>query len=175
MLSLPYYFNTTAVRSFKIVLSDYGMPIDCIMEDTIKSEDLHNTISKKLMVKYLSTTTQELDKVEGKMVGDYQRPFGVMTMKMNGQLKNVHFLIATGSAKTYICKEVLNSFKFTIPNPNETFAVRLNKRQIMANVTPDDRYYKDLNILGTDYLDLYKAELLMRYLELDLAITFNDK
>jgi hypothetical protein len=60
-----------------------------------------------------------------------------MTMEIKGQVKNVHFLVVTGSSKTYICKEVLDSYRLNIPNPNETFAVRLNKRHIMANVTPD--------------------------------------
>jgi hypothetical protein len=63
------------------------------MDDFIKSEDLHNEVSEKLDTKYLSTSTHELDEVKGKFFGDYKRPYGVMTMRIKGQIKNVHFLI----------------------------------------------------------------------------------
>jgi hypothetical protein len=85
--------------------------------------------------------------------------------------------VATGSTKTYICKEVFNSYGLTIPtNPNETFAVRLNKRQMMINVTPDGYYFSSLNILRTDYLNLHKVNLFVNYdYESYFTIKFNDK
>ncbi|CAB4424355.1 unnamed protein product [Rhizophagus irregularis] len=128
----------------------------------IKSENLHEKVSEKLHVKYLSNSGQELDEVKGNFIGNNMRPFGVMTMEIKGQVKNIHFLIiATGSPKS---REVLDSFILTIPNSNKTFTARLNKRQILANVTPDGFYFSDLNILGTDYLCLYKAQL-FKYFE----------
>lgn len=102
-------------------------------------------------VKYLSNSTQELDQLKGIFFGDYHRPFCVMTMEIKGQVKNAHFLVVIGSPKTYICKEVLDSYRLTIPNP---FAVRLNKRLIMANVTLDGFYFSDLNILWNRLLAL---------------------
>jgi hypothetical protein len=151
--------------------------MDVIVHDIDKSEDLHKEVSERLNIKYLSNSAQELDEVKGELFGTYRRPFGTMTMETKGQIKNIHFLIVTGSPKTYICREVFNSFGLTISNPNETFTVRLNKRQIMANVTPDGFHFSELNILGTDYLHLYKAKLFTDYddQEPNFIIKFNDK
>lgn len=143
--------------------------------DFVKSEDLHKEVSENLQVKYLSSSTQELDEVKGIFLGSFNRPFGVMTMEIKGQVKNVHFLVITGSPKTYISKEVLNSYGLTIPNQDETFAVRLNKRHIMASVTPDGFYLSDLNILGTDYLHLHKSKLFLNFYTGDFTIKFDDK
>lgn len=144
------------------------------VHDAIKSEDLYKKVSEELHFKYLSNSAQELDEAKGKFIGDNRRPFGVMTMRIKGQIKYIHFLIATGSPKTYISREVLDSFKLNIPNPNETFTARLNKRQILANVTPDGFYFSDLNILGTDYLYLYKAQLFQDFEQDHFIIKFNN-
>ncbi|EXX50854.1 uncharacterized protein OCT59_022204 [Rhizophagus irregularis] len=42
---------------------------DVLIKD-IKSNNLHQEISKQLRIKYLSNSAQELDEVEGKMFGD---------------------------------------------------------------------------------------------------------
>ncbi|CAB4424352.1 unnamed protein product [Rhizophagus irregularis] len=172
LFALPYHFLPTVKTFYTRNSHDAVMVID--VHDAIKSEDLHKKVSEKLHVKYLSNSAQELDEVKGNFIGDNTRPFGVMTMKINGQVKNIHFLIATGSPKTYICREVLDSFKLTIPNSNETFTTTLNKRKILANVTPGGFYFSDLNILGTDYLCQYKAQLFKDFEQGHFAIKFDN-
>lgn len=82
-----------------------------------------------------------------------------MTMEIRGKIKNIHFLIDTGSPKTYICEEVLNSYNLFIAGQDEPFPARLNKRQISVKVSPKDSNFNDLNFLGIDFLHTYRAQL----------------
>ncbi len=47
----------------------------------------------------------------------------------------------------------------TLTGQDEPFTVRLKKRQISVKVSPNDTIFNDLNILGTDYLHTYEAQL----------------
>ncbi|UZO13101.1 uncharacterized protein OCT59_004607 [Rhizophagus irregularis] len=91
------------------MLTIYHLNLICTIY-FITSEDLHKEVSEQFRVKYLSNSTKESDEVKGKFVSNYHRPFGVMTMEIKGQVKIVHFLVVTGTSKTYICKEVLDSY-----------------------------------------------------------------
>lgn len=92
------------------MLTIYHLNLICTIY-FITSEDLHKEVSEQFRVKYLSNSTKESDEVKGKFVSNYHRPFGVMTMEIKGQVKIVHFLVVTGTSKTYICKEVLDSYR----------------------------------------------------------------
>lgn len=58
----------------------------------------------------LSSSTQELDDVKGIMFGKASRLVGLLTMKVNRDVKNVYFLTDTGSLETAVCEEVLKSY-----------------------------------------------------------------
>jgi hypothetical protein len=143
--------------------------IDALISD-VHSEDLHGKISKKLNTKYLSDSAQESDDVKGILFGEFQRLIGAMTLEIKGKIKNIHFLIDTGVPRTYICEEVLKSYKLFITDPEEPFPVRLNKRQISVKVSHDP--FSDLNILGTDFLHTNRARLLVDFDEKYFTIKF---
>lgn len=128
-------------------------------DSDVKSKDLHEKVSKILNVKYLSDSTQELDEVNGILYGQSNRFFGVMTMKIYDKIKNLIFLIDTGSPRTYISKEVLNSYLPNISKTHNPFSVVLNKRHVAVNISPAGTTFSDLNILGTDYMSIYRAKL----------------
>ncbi|CAB4483165.1 hypothetical protein RhiirA5_379087 [Rhizophagus irregularis] len=141
-------------------------------DSDVKSKDLYEKVSEILNVKYLSDTTQELDEVNGILYGYSNRFFGVMTMNINDKIKNLIFLIDTGSPKTYITKEVLDSYLPNITNTYNPFSVILNKRHIAVNVSPVGSTFSDLNILGTDYMSVYRAKLDADFKQKNFSIKF---
>jgi hypothetical protein len=149
--------------------TDAPIILDVLLSD-VGSSDLHERLSKKLNKKYLSDTAQELDNVEGILFGDSQRLFGTMTLNIKKKIKNVHFLVNTGSPRTYICDEVLKSYNLFISDPNDPFIVRLNQRQISVKVSHD--HFEELNILGTDFLHTNKAILFVDFEEKRFTIKF---
>jgi hypothetical protein len=107
---------------------------------------------------YLSDAKKELDKVDGFMVEPYSRCFGLMTVKLNEKIKNVYFLIDTGSPQTFICPDLLNEFKISTPNSGY-LDILVDKRKITASISPSPSAYSYLNLLGTDFMSKYKAKL----------------
>ncbi|PKK62290.1 hypothetical protein RhiirC2_790588 [Rhizophagus irregularis] len=140
---------------------------DVLIKD-IKSNNLHQEISKQLRIKYLSNSAQELDEVEGKMFGD-GRLIGLMTMRRKSTIKNIYFLVDTGAPKTTICEEVLRSFNLTISDAKNPIKVTLNKRPTKVELSPSES-----NFLGADFLDLYDAQLFADYGESYFTIKFKN-
>ncbi|RIA85397.1 hypothetical protein C1645_782046 [Glomus cerebriforme] len=60
----------------------------------------------------------------------------------------------------------------TITDQDEPFTVKLNKRRISVKVSPNDTIFNKLNILGTDYLHTYKAQLFVDFDEKYFNIKF---
>ncbi|CAG8556241.1 12962_t:CDS:2 [Rhizophagus irregularis] len=121
---------------------------DVLIKD-IKSNNLHQEISKQLRIKYLSNSAQELDEVEGKMFD-------------------------TRAPKTTICEEVLRSFNLTISDAKNPIKVTLNKRPTKVELSPSESNFNDLNLLGADFLDLYDAQLFADYGESYFTIKFKN-
>lgn len=149
---------------------DAPIMLDVLISD-VDSNKLHGKLSEILNKKYLSNTTQESDNVEGILFGDFQRLFCTMTLNVKGIVRNVHFLVDTGSPRTYICEEVLNKYNMHILYPDDPFVVKLNKREISVKVSQEERY-KDLNLLGTDFLHAYGAKLFVDFEEKCFTIKF---
>ncbi|PKK73550.1 hypothetical protein RhiirC2_709550 [Rhizophagus irregularis] len=135
----------------------YVDPEDVLITDVTR-DDLFGKISDLGGVMYLSDAKKELDKVDGFMVEPYSRCFGLMTVKLNEKIKNVYFLIDTGSPQTFICPDLLNEFKISTPNSGY-LDILVVKRKITASISPSPSAYSYLNLLGTDFMSKYKAKL----------------
>jgi hypothetical protein len=124
-----------------------------IMHDNsdVKSKDLYEKFSKKLNVKYLSDSTQDLDEVKGILYEHCHRPFGLMTINIDKVIKNIYFIIDIGFPVTTI---LLQAYKKAVPL-SKTISVKLNKRVISVNIS----LVGGLNILGTKFLFTYQASL----------------
>ena len=126
----------------------------------VHSNELHHEISHMLNTVYLDDA--ESDSVReafGIVWGPHNRIFLATVVAMGGKLKHVHFLVDTGSPVTFICDEVLQSFGKTLSNPHNPFSVHINGRPISVLQSPEDKHFKDINILGTDYMKTFKCVL----------------
>jgi hypothetical protein len=140
---------------------------DVLLTD-VKSKDLHHDISRRLNTAYLSDTSvsehnETLNEVRGIVWGPHNRIFVPMIVKLKGKKKMIHFLLDTGSPKTYLSQEALSSFNVIMPNPNNPISVYINGRRILSFQSPENSHFDDINIIGSDYLKTFNAILTVNY------------
>jgi hypothetical protein len=89
-----------------------------ILLTNIGTKDIHESIPRKLNVKYLSDFPNELDgDITRIMYGFHLHLFCTTTVRKKDKIKMVIFLIDTGSSITFISEEVLYSFGITVADP----------------------------------------------------------
>jgi hypothetical protein len=152
----------------------YTTLFDVLISD-IRPEDLHESVSDRMGVKYLSPAlppAQVKWPVHGKTyVGrksDGKRVLFCLPVEASGKAVNVHFILDTGAPCTYIAMDVLKALGlsavgnvvFKINGKKASF-VRLSKANSYNNekgeLVKDQCNFEDLNILGVDFLDKINA------------------
>ncbi|GET01487.1 hypothetical protein GLOIN_2v1612854 [Rhizophagus clarus] len=142
---------------------------DYVFED-IHSKDLHEQISKRLKIQYLSDSSlTEVKEVNGTFFGPHYRIIVSLPVKINQKRKNVHFVVDTVSPRTYICKEVYESFS-TIASFSRS--VLLNNIATVALLPPSDSHFTDINVLGTEYLKVTSANLTIDFENEHVSLRF---
>ena len=150
-------FEQKSVNMFDVqyVPTDF----DVLLTD-VHSNELHHEISDMLNTNYLEDAdNDDVQEATGTVWGPHNRIFIATIVRMSNKLKHVHFLIDTGSPSTYICDEVLQSFGKTVSNPHNPFSVHINGKPILALQSPENMHFKDINILGTDFMKTFKCVL----------------
>ena len=87
-------------------------------------------------------------------------------------MKNVHMIVDTGSPQTYLCNDVFSSFNRLITNPRD--AIRINGTRINVLESPAQSHFHDVNLLGSDYLQMVNATLHINYGEKTLNLQIPD-
>ncbi|CAB4385879.1 hypothetical protein RhiirA5_401250 [Rhizophagus irregularis] len=130
---------------------DYPADMFDLLLIDLNSKDLHETISKDLKIQYLSDTQQtELKETNGVIFGSNLRVIVSLPVTIKQKTKNVHFILDTGSPKTYICEEVYESFKLQSRTP--IYQVFINNKRTVVYLPPINSHFTDVNILGVEYL-----------------------
>ena len=132
---------------------------DVLLTD-VHSDELHHEISKLLDTPYLEDAEDSGSKeATGIVWGPHNRIFVATVVKMSDKFKHVHFLVDTGSPFTYVCNEVLQSFNKTVSNPHNPFRLDINGMPLLVLQSPEDKHFKDINILGTDFMKTFGCVL----------------
>ena len=113
-----------------------------------------------------------MKEVNGVIFGPFYRIFVSLPVKIKQQTKNVHFLLDTGSPKTYICEEVFESFKVFIANNSSSYKVLVNNKPIIAHLPPINSHFKEVNLLGMEYLKTFDAKLIVDFESEYISISF---
>lgn len=147
---------------------------DILLTD-VHSKDLHHDIAKQLNHLYLSNCDYDdaVTHIDGIIWGPHNRIFVPMIVRIGDVKKHVHFLLDTGSPKTYISQEVFTSFNKMISNPNNPVSLNINNHRIMVFQSPEKSHYEDINILGTDFLKTYNAKLTIDFEHDKVQIVMN--
>jgi len=148
---------------------------DILLMD-ICSKDLRETIPKKLNIEYLSDSLQEFnDDINGIMYGSKFRLFCATTVKIKNKIKVIHFLVDTGSPMTYICEEVLNAFGVSLADPDQFISVRINNRQASIMMSPTGSHFKEVNVIGMEFMKLFDAELHVYFSKSCFSLKFDQE
>ncbi|CAI2183790.1 15062_t:CDS:1, partial [Funneliformis geosporum] len=138
----------------------------------VRSKDLHEKISKRLKVEYLTDSYhQELKVVSGIIFGPDLKIIVSLPVKIKQKTKNVHFVVDTGSPKTFVCEEVYESFKVTIPD-STVHHILLNNKPTVVYLPPINSNFMDINVLGTEYLKAVGANLTVNFDNEYVSISF---
>ncbi|CAG8447728.1 5562_t:CDS:1 [Funneliformis mosseae] len=125
---------------------------DILLTD-VCGKDLHEKISAKLGIKYLSDSSQEFnDDINGILYGNHYRLFCATTVKIKKKIKIVHFLID-------ICEDVLNSFGVSSTDPSQKIIARIHNRKFPVIKSPTKSHFSEINVLGMEFMKVYDAEL----------------
>lgn len=144
---------------------------DVLLTD-VHSNELHHEISSMLGTSYLEDAESgPVIETRGIVWGPHNRVFVATVVKMGSRAKHVHFLIDTGSPFTYLCDEVLQSFGKTVSNPHNPFSVHVNGMPVLVLLSPENRHFKDINILGTDFMKTFKCVLKVDFGEETVTLT----
>lgn len=139
----------------------------------IHSKDLHEQISIRLKIQYLSDSSpSEFKEANGIFFGPYFRIIVSLPVQIKQKRKNVHFIVNTGSPKTYICKEVYESFGVTISD-STVHSILLNNIFTIVHLPPSDSHFTDINVLGTEYLKVAHANLTIDFENEHISLFFN--
>ncbi|RGB43333.1 hypothetical protein C1646_749903 [Rhizophagus diaphanus] len=139
----------------------------------IHSKDLHEQISKRLKIQYLSYySPSEFKEAKGIFFGPYFRIIVSLPVQIKQKRKNVHFIVNTGSPKTYICKEVYESFGLTTSD-STVHSILLNNIFTIIHLPPSDSHFNDINILGTEYLKIAHANLTIDFENDHISLFFD--
>jgi len=80
---------------------------------------------------------------------------------MNGQKKNVIFLVVTELPFTYVSANVLKKFGFE--TSKNSVWMKLNGTEGEIYISPGGSHFSELNILGANFLTLFFAKVIIKY------------
>ena len=137
---------------------EYLYPVDMFnLLIGLNSKDLHEQVSERLGIKYLSDSSRkELKEATGIIFGPHLSIVVSLPVTIEKKTKNVHFVVDTGTPKTYICDEVYKSFKVFIPGSpsSRPYTILLNDVPTLVHLPPINSNFTEVNVLGTEFLKL---------------------
>lgn len=107
---------------------------------------------------------EKTDTIHGILYGEHSRSFvSLVVSRPNfNEYYNVFFLIDTGSPYTCMTNEVFGLFGIKQTDcPSDQVIMKINGDKIKTGFS--DKHYKDINLLGTDFLKLVGAKLTVDY------------
>ncbi|CAB4377355.1 hypothetical protein RhiirA5_437292 [Rhizophagus irregularis] len=144
----------------------------------LSSKALHQEVSEMLNVTYLAETTQkELKEVKAIVYGPNYRVIVSLPVKIGRRTsRNVFFIVDTGSPVTYICEEVYEKFKVTIPD-SKSYYILLNNHPTITHLPPSKSHFTENNVLGVEFLKSTGADFILKFSEEreSAFIRFNNK
>jgi hypothetical protein len=168
VIDQPDYINPNA---YDVLLSD-------VTHDLLISD-----ISERLGIAYLTAPTEseiaEHTAVQGILYGSNMRPMInlVVASKRHKQQRNIIFLVDTGSPHLYLCERALEALGFS-ENIPKTFDISFRGMSFEASMSPRfmpdgrDGHFRDINLIGSNFLTKAGATLHVNYADNELCIEF---
>lgn len=138
--------------------------IDVLLSD-LGENDLKGDVARELSTEYLGTV--DIDStpawpVEGVVYGRHFRVILQLTVKRRGQARSVLFLLDTGSPFTYVNPSTLYALGFKDSLPL-SFQAEIHGQKMTVYCSPQTSHFKDINLLGCDFLRATQSDLRINY------------
>ena len=171
-MNFQKYMNLTEKETTPLEMSDYmGPTIEDFLLTDLKDKDLKEDVARELNVTYLGETNEEPSlPVSGIIWGINRRPLLNLIVCKGSRRVNVIFLVITGSPNCFISSEVLKALK--IEDTESAFYVDIHGEKTLVNLSSNN--FKDVNILGTHYLQKKGLDVTLDYGALTLTISTED-
>lgn len=142
----------------------FDLPLTDVADD-----DLKRDISTQLGVQYLSESTPAQSGMKcnrGVVWGVNNRLFVPMSVGLDAEPVNVHFLVDTGAPVTYLCRKALRALgaaESDIQKDGFTWAMSVNGVDLKVVMSPLNKHFPDINLLGSDFLVTARCILTVNY------------
>ena len=140
-----------------------------VMITDISPIDLKTNVSAALKIDYLSRVlpgTDPMWPLKGIIYGNNSRVMVsavVECQRPNQEITrcNVHFLFDTGAPATYLTKEAFEALGVNDPKIDGTMTFMVNCKRMPVSLSQG--HFKDVNILGMNFLDRTSASLKLSF------------
>lgn len=154
LIPLVYIMNSDVIGP--VTFPDFVPDAYDVMLTDVRKQDLEGGVSKVLCQKYLSEPSDVSPSwpLRGTLYGMNHRivvsAVVCKTCRNTKIFRNVHFIFDTGSRYTYLTKEVYDAFKAEEWDGDNIWSINGVR---MSSVHPSHAHFKDVNLLGMDFLD----------------------
>ena len=150
--------------------SDYIDPtIEDFLLTDLKDKDLKLDVARELNVTYLGETNEEPSlPVNGIIWGINRRPLLNLIVGRGSSQINVIFLVNPSSPNSFVSSEVVKALKIDV---GRAFFVDIHGKNAFVNLSSN--HFKDVNILGAEYIQRRRLAVTFDYD--DLTFTMSTK
>jgi len=140
-----------------------------LLPNDVPDDSLQQDISIQLGVQRLSESTPEQAMMKhncGFVWGSNNRLFVPMSVALDAGPINIHFLIDTGAPVTYLGRKALRALgaaESDMKTDGFSWAVTINGINLKAVMSPLDKQFPDINLLGSDFLVTGRCILTANY------------
>ena len=153
---------------------------DVLLND-IHESDLH-LIAQMDGVAYLNTSsdTTPLFPVEGVIIGGHKRLMVNLLVRLRKtyhHYRNIVFMVDTGSPYTFLSHIALEAL-IGSDSRNIPAAVRLEihgTQSMVCYMSPRDKHFADINLLGTDFLEMKGIQMQMDWKQKTFQLYANEE
>lgn len=163
--SLPLVDRCAKEVSDIIQPSDDILPrdVDVLLID-VGERELRTDIAREFATEFLAEADPEASPhwpITGIVYGRYFRVMVELTVTRRNMARRVFFLLDTGSPFTYLSPTTLQALGFNDSLP-ESFQASVHE-QMTVYSSPQTSHFKDINMLGSDFLRGEKCQLAVDY------------
>lgn len=140
-------------QDFDVLLTDFG------------ERELRTNVAREFTTEFLAYADPQVSPqwpVNGIVYGKYYRVIVELNVKRRDAARTVFFLLGTGSPFTYLSPSTLQALGFSDSVP-KSLQASVHGQRMTVYSSPQASHFKDINLLGSDFLSVEQCQLGVDY------------